>query len=128
VHQDVPQRRAALAVRGELGPHVGDPQVVGQLTALDEHVRDGGGHALGRRRGEEQGVRGDGHPASGVGQARYRVHNQVSPVDNRYLEADLTAVGHESVDGVLDARLWGGRGIVRHTGPTSDGRESHRRN
>lgn len=69
VGEEVPEEDVLLAVRGELGPDVGDARGVGEGAALDEAVGEGGEDALADGEDGEEGVLADGASALGVGEA-----------------------------------------------------------
>ena len=120
--EHVAQRHLVLPAGPELRPHVDDAQVVGDVTAFDEDVRQRGRHALRSGTGPEQGVAIDGRSGARIGCTACRVDERVTVPDDRDLHPDLLA----GTDHVIEERVDGGGKLVfTHVDDSDDRRPSN---
>jgi hypothetical protein len=105
VQQHVPQRGVLLAPGGVLGPDVGQPQVVGDVAAFGQDVRERGGHALGRGRRVEQGAGAYWLCGPRVCDAADHVGEDPAVPEHRDLQAGFRPGGHQLAGRGLDLRL-----------------------
>lgn len=88
---------APLAVGSELGPHLGQTQVVVEPASRDEGMHERAGNTLGGRTGEEQRVGGHGLATDRIGDAALCVGDDCAVLDHGGLEPNLITVRDELV-------------------------------
>jgi hypothetical protein len=106
-----------LAVCGELGPHLGQTQVVVEPAGRDEGMHERAEDALGGRTSEEQGAGGHGFATDRIGDAALCVGNECAVLHHDGLKADLITVRHERVEDCLHGML---ERDVSHRGVSQD--------
>ena len=92
VHQDMSHSHLPFAMRRELGPHLGQKQVVVERADRHENIHKAAEDALGGRSGEEQVAGGDGCATDRIGDAALCVDDQRAVLDHGGLEADLITI------------------------------------
>ena len=97
VHEDVAHGHVPLAVDRELGPHLGQPEVVVEPAGRDQGMCQRAEDALGGRTGEEQGAGGHGCATDRIGDTALCVSDECAVLDHGGLEADLVTVRDELV-------------------------------
>ena len=102
--EHVAQRDVGLAVGRELGPVARDRRIEIELSAFDQRVNAGGGHALGGGEDEHQRVRGPLPPGPGVRDTG-PVAVGVNCVPASDLRASLTALRSCGLDFLVYANL-----------------------
>ena len=91
------RRPAGWGCSSELGPDLGQTQVVGEPVSGHESMHEGAEDALGRRTGEEQGAGRHGFATDRIGDAALCVCDERAVLDHGGLEPNLITVRDELV-------------------------------
>jgi hypothetical protein len=105
VHEDMSHGHVPLAVCSELGPHLGQTQVVVEPAGRDEGMHERAEDALGGRTSEEQGAGGHGFATGRIGDSALCVGDDCAVLHHDGLEPDLITVRHELVEECLHGML-----------------------